>query len=287
MANHFLWISQKRVLCAFLAFGLSTPLYATERLALFDQFGGRFINPDKWYGQENSFADPGIGLEASRRVENGHLVISYRGYGERNRNDDARLSQFGLRFQHPDAVTAIKATMKVKGRDFEVVGCPQNPIPMIGEAAITGVWFNTDKPVPNSRINEVIAGIFLLRASNSTDPDNVLRVSGNVIHCRDDICSRANRDTLYTVDLGTVELDQYITLLLQWDPKSHRFIMQRDHGKAHNLPYKLSDTALPSRKVKGIEIDLVGPNCTSTPRPYSNMEIRVDNIYVNTSAVVP
>lgn len=254
--------------------------HATEDLALYDGFAKR-IDPDLWFGQEGTITGPGIGAEAVRRVQEGKLSMTYVGYGKTDSDDGNVPGQWALRFRDPLAVTAEKVTVNVS--TLLAQGCADNFYPTYTQLRIGGNFFNASTPIPGSQVNDVVAQIAVQRGSDSPDPAGVLRIFSIVMLCLADDCAVSNQLLAYT-DLGTVSVGQNVTLLLQWDADADQFVVQRDAEDPIYLQYYVSDAQPAGRAVKGLEIDPVVPNCTTTPRPTSGMSAFLDDVYVNESA---
>jgi hypothetical protein len=194
---------------------------------------------------------------------------------------------FYLTFRNYAAVTAIKATVQVN--DVVATACASNPkvtfpggiYPWIGAwAGLQGHFFNTATPTPGSMENDVVAGISMFRAAESTDPPDVLRVQSVVLHCNSWVCDT----TLHHKDLGPVKRWEMARLRIQWDRDTHRFIFQRGDAPEVVAPYTVSDTAQPSAAVKPLVIANEVANCTAKPRPVAFIDTLFDDVMVNESA---
>src|SRR5206468_2203548 len=130
------------------------------------------------------------------------------------------------------AVTAIEATVRVK--KVEVTECS---IPTVLEgvsftsvtqarAGLFGFFFNTATPTPGSAVNDVLAGIAIVRQAPSTDTEKILRVQAFVLHCTDASCIGGTQLDLQ--DMGPIKRGKKARLRIQWDHANHRFIFQRD-----------------------------------------------------------
>jgi len=87
------------------------------------------------------------------------------------------------------------------------------------------------------------------------------------------------------VSLGTVNMWQPVRLRIQWDQANHRFIFQWDRQAEVYVEYPVSATRLSSYPVKRVEIAHELPSCTTEPRANASMELVVDRVLVNQSAV--
>jgi len=265
---------------------LGVPVYALERLVPCDDFNAEHIDPDKWFGVEHSLPG-GTGTEAIRQIQDNRLRLVYRGYGGTDSDSGGVFNGLGLTFRNYAAVTAIKATVQVT--DVVATACASNPkvtfpggiYPWIGVwAGLQEHFFNTATPTPGSMENDVVAGISMFRAAESTDPPDVLRVQSVVLHCKSWVCDT----TLHHKDLGPVKRGEMARLRIQGDRDNHRFIFQRDDAPEVVAPYTMSDTAQPSATVKRLVIANEVANCTAKPRPVAFIEALFVDVMVNESA---
>lgn len=258
-------------------------MYALERLVPCDDFNAEHIDPDKWFGAESE----GPGTEAIRQPQDQRLSLVYRRYGKTDSDSGNPRKDFYLTFRNYAAVTAIKATVQVN--DVVATTCASNPkvtcpggiYPRIGAwAGLQGHFFNTATPTPGSMEIDVVAGISMFRAADSTDPPDVLRVQSVVLHCARRFCDT----TLHHKDLGPVKRGEMARLRIQWDRDNHRFIFQRDDAPEVVAPYTVSDTAQPSAAVKRLVIANEVANYTAKPRPVAFIEALFVDVMVNESA---
>lgn len=263
------------MLCVILT---SVPAPAMEPLALYDDFNGTGIDPDKWVGFETN----GQGLAAVRALQATSLRLAYAGFCDTTVDTGDCESIFGLNFTNPAVVTALQAVFTPY--QLVITGCASNPLnPTFVGARLYGAFFNTGSQTPGSNVNDVVARIQVGRSSNSTDPVNVLRVNARVYQCQDSDCLDGNQ--LYSQDLGPITLGQSTTLTLQWDQPTHRFLFQRDNQAAVIFSYALSDVTPSGRPDKRIDTSVDVPSCTTTPRPNARLQTYIDNVFVNQSAV--
>lgn len=255
------------------------PAQALEPLATYDDFSVGFINPDKWFGSESG----GNGVDVVRQVVTKRLRLAYRSYADTNIDGGRRSSNLRLNFRNPSAVTAIGATVQV--RKFTATHCSSSNSNTSAELRIEGFFFNAGTPTPDSTLDDVRATIRMVRSSdpNSKDPSDVLRVSAAV-----DYFSAAGTISLAEVELGTVTKGQAVRLRMVWDPDNDQFIFQRDDEPPVPAPYAgLSDAAPPGSVVKRFALINAVVNCTTEPRPVGSMDVFLDNVETNASAVVP
>jgi hypothetical protein len=268
--------------CAVMLFVVlsGVPGYALERLVLYDDFNAAHIDPDKWFGVESG----GPGTEAIRQLQDHRLRLGYRSYAKTD-SDRERLGHGqALFFPNPASITAIHATVQVA--DAMATGCRGNPKITQSGAYLSGFFFNTATPTPGSQVNDVLAGIRLVRNSDASEPPDVLRAQSFVWHCMEERgCDPLDpRTPLHWQDLGLVKLGEMSRLRVQWDWENHRFIFQRGGDPEVVAPYTVSDTAPASNSRKMVAITQVVANCTASPRPVAFIEVFFDDVMVNASA---
>jgi hypothetical protein len=200
------------------------PGHAEERLVPDDDFNVTQIDPDKWFGIECGPEPRSASTEAIRQIQDNRLRLVYRAYGRTDSDSGMSRNELGLFFHNSAAVTAIKATVQVT--DAAATSCPGNREATVAVAMLDGRFFNTAPPTPGSAANDVAAGIGLVRASDSTDPPDVLRMRCAVLHCTSADCMAPSE--LHSQDLGPVKRGEMVGLRMQWDRDNHQFIFQRD-----------------------------------------------------------
>jgi hypothetical protein len=265
------------------------PAQAVEPLGLYDDFHGTQLDPAKWAGDQSaaitiSSLPVGGLLDAVREVLFGRLRLGARYYGSPSLDTGAPSGRLRLSFTKPAPVTAIDATLLVTRA--EAVGCASNQeFAARAQARLSGFFFNTTTPptpiVGNT--NDVFAFVRVQRWSDSTDPEHVLQIVGFVLLCLDPYCNGTSQ--LGTVSLGTVYLWQPVRLRIQWDQANHRFIFQRGHQAEVYVDYIVPDIQPSLFPFKRVELAHEVPNCTTAPRANAFMELLVDKVLVNQSAV--
>jgi hypothetical protein len=249
--------------------------WAAESLVLYDDFNAKLINPDKWFGRTSGTSGNEL-LETVREIKGNRLHLLSRSYGRTDNNNGGSLSQVQLFFTNPNTI-AIKATIQVK--DYELVGCGTSDTNSRVRVRIVGSFFNSANPTPDSFENDVWAQVRLQRSANSTDAPNVLKISSDIFRCTDATCSGS--ETISTADVGTAKVGEKVTLRLEWDQASKRFIAQRNNEEEVSLFYTVSDTQLPSVKFRRIDAHQFIANCTTQPRPAGFVDAYLDNVFVN------
>ncbi|MFX0202097.1 MAG: hypothetical protein ACFFCW_38795, partial [Candidatus Hodarchaeota archaeon] len=169
-------------------------------------------------------------------------------------------------------------------REFEVQGCPANPLSTWSRLRIVGGFFNTSVPTPGSPINDVWAYIGLRRQSDYDDPSGVLRIVGSVFKLLDED-GRIAQGIGYK-ELGTVRVGRWVTIGIEWDEVGNRFIFYWGN-KSTDIPYdpnKVPDENIAGAPTKGLEVTQRCPNCVEA-RTVASMDAFFDRVYVNQSAV--
>jgi hypothetical protein len=267
--------------CAMLLTVLSgVPGYALESLVLYDDFNATHLDPNRW--SATGWGD--ASTEAIRKIQDHRLRLGYRSYAKTD-SDRERLGHGqALFFPNPASITAIHATVQVA--DAMATSCRGNPKITQSGAYLSGFFFNTATPMPGSQVNDVLAGIRLVRNSDASEPPDVLRTQSFVWHCMEERgCDPLDpRTPLHWQDLGLVKLGEMSRLRVQWDRENHRFIFQRGGDPEVVAPYTVSDTAPASNSRKMVAITQVVANCTASPRPVAFIEVFFDDVMVNASA---
>ena len=101
------------------------------------------------------------------------------------------------------------------------------------------------------------------------------------------------RPNLGTVQMGTVNLGEKISLRVQHDPDNDQFIFQRDNDPEEFISYDVFGVLDPqflvpanlSDNKRPIEFLFITPDCVGGARSESFMKVEVDKVYVNQSAV--
>jgi len=263
---------------------------------LYDNFEGKTLDPEKWYGIGGT--DSGmVTLELSRLMKNEALLnskalnLSNRTYVRDDSISGASSAHNGIVFADGSNIKTIVATVLVKKLQLPV--CSSNdvdPFDTFVRARIAGTFFNSDSRTPGSYLNDVFAWIGIGRTTpaegEDPDPADTLRVYARVMRCDDATCSNTTwigyQDPY---DLGTVKLNKKVKLRITWDPDNDRFIFQK--GKDAEVPISYagySDALSPGASnggVKRLQVQNILPNCTDDPRLMGYIDVSFDNIKVN------
>ncbi len=246
---------------------------ALEPFKVYDKFAERPLDPARWGEGERVREIRGAGV----------LRLMQRSYGLGG-------TDFGLQFQswsntltNPETVTALRARVNVTA--LETNACPSNPALSQARARIAGTFFNIGAPTPGSLLNDAFAQVKVVRFSNSTDPEGVLRVQGVLVICTSADCNSA-ATVGNIVDLGTVAVGTPTVVQLQWDKGGKTFFFSRDNGAfSGTVAYTFDDTSPPGSPIKQLSTRVDLPNCQSAPPVSALVDVKFDNVQVNQSTV--
>lgn len=255
--------------------GAGTAAQAAEAYANWDNFNGKtLINPTLW-----------LSAERVRSISGGTLNMMQREYGMQTDNVGYFSESWSTNIErNASAITQMRVLANVKS--YRTNGCVANPNPTIAQARLAGFFFNVGAGAPSSRIDDIFAGIALVRRSNSTDTSNVLRVEAQVSRCTTADCNSGS-ETLFTQDLGTATLGNPVLLTLEWDRAGNRFAFIRDSGNrvVYNYGARFSnDSTPPSTPSRFVGTRLNLANCFGGSRTDGMMNVSFDDLAVNTSA---
>jgi hypothetical protein len=277
-------IHRSRIAFALLTlFLLAFPVTSIAQLALYDDFGQRRIDPDKWHGGETSVGASAPNAESDRNIANGQLRLLLTSYGETT-SDIGSPADGGimrLRINNPEPVTAMQGDVTVTRALAQ--GCPENTTASRVRAQLSGAFFNDgSSPGFGDQTGDVRASIEKRR--DSTGADTILAV---VSRCIDTGCD--NTDTLDSFRFVTGwSVGVADTLGVGWDPANDRFIFSVNPGttteETEALAYTVSDANPPINAFKQLRILNSIANCTATRRRGS-MTALFDNVMLNPDAV--
>ena len=265
---------------------------AQETLVLYDNFEGKTLDPEKWYGIGGT--DSGmVTLELSRLMKNETLLnskalsLSDRTYVNTGSDDGTSSAQNGIVFADGSNIKTIVATVLTK--KVQIPECSSNvvdPFDTFVRARMGGTFFNAGPRTPGSYLNEVFAWIGVGRTVPTEDPLDTLHVYARVMHCDDPTCSNTTwigYEDPY--DLGTVKLNKKVKLRITWDPDNNQFTFQKGKDPEVSISYAgYSDANIPGAPNGGskrLQIQNILPNCTVEPRLMGYIDASFDNVMVN------
>jgi len=260
-----------------------SPVRALEPFVLYDDFSSKtkIIDEARWYGQESIVTGANI-VEDVRQISSGKLHMLSRAYGNVSSDAGITSARTRLLFSNPGPITAMKATVQVKG--IEADGCANNAEPTVTRVGLFGSFFNPGQPPAGSLLNDVQVYIAIELASDSTNEPGILNVVGSIRQCGNATCSTLN--TLVSQTLGTIKLKGKTDLSMQWDKPNQQFIFQFGKLAPSPLSYSglVADTFPPSVDIKRLDLSYSIANCTIEPRISAFAEAYFDNVFVNQSA---
>jgi len=263
-----------RTLACAAALGLGGAAHA-QSLVLFDDFSTTSLSPSRWSGEEGR-SNGAVRTEARRVISSGQLRIEATGYGDSSGTSGVGVARNSVVFAKSSAITAMRATVTM--RSASAGACTANTSASVARARVFGFFFNAGTPVPGSNFNDVIAGIQLQRASNSSDASGIMRVFAFVSQCADDNCNATT--SIASRDMGTVAIGTPIGLQVAWNASGNSFSFQRDSEAAVTLTYTVADTLPPSTPNKRLEISNQIARCNGT-RVAVSASADFDNVKTN------
>jgi len=221
------------------------------RLPLYDDFSGAGIDRARWSE-----------TESWRMVGNGKAKLGRWIYGSTTSNAGTTTESFNLSLAGAAMPKGLGATIKVTDLSTNE-GCAANTAPSLPRARIIASYFNIRPggPVPGDRTGDVFALLQLVRASNSSDPPDVVRVQGRVGDCTNADCSGSA--LLYAVELGTAMKGDAVVAQIDWDKKNNKFRFTRDRTTVQETPYTEDDSFAPSLAFANLSLRNEAANCTA------------------------
>lgn len=256
--------------CATAALTLCAPAAHAQTYTSYDTFSASVIAPQKW-----------LWPERQRQVTGGVLQMQQRDWGMQLGDEGNSADSWALPLrQDPARVTQMRATMSVKA--YKVTGCTANPAPTNVQARVIGGFFNAGAMAPSSRIDDIVAGARLFRASNSTDAPDSLKVEGFVVRCTSEDCK--STVPIGLVDLGRTTVGGTVTLSVEWDRANRRFAFRNGSGARQFVAYVENDQNPAFATFREIGTRTSTAHCLSGPRTEAFVRATFDNVAVNASA---
>jgi hypothetical protein len=261
----------------------SSPSTAFGQLTLFDNFNSstHLLDTSKWGG---TFVN-GSTTEMNQRIDAGKLRLTFRSSGNlvaANPTNTA-FANFGIGIQNPNAARIFQATVEVV--DFGALSCPGNPSHTFVHAQVRGGFFNTGTPIPNSSVNDVHAGITLLRNSSNPDP-NAVEIIGDMGRCTGVDCfpfvEQQNRS------LGSISCSGRVcppvAVRITWDRTANTFRFLRFASPANIeqvITYTYADANFASRPYRTLSMPQSVATCTAAAGGIRRgfMDVLFDNVY--------
>lgn len=256
-----------------LLIGMALPnVHAVENMVLYDAFSTGTIDSGKWSQSEFVRSTDGTGTMRQ--------TVRYWGITDGDSGSDSYSNTNSV--TDPTRITQLRASVKVAS--IEATACPANAAASVARVRLIGSFFNTGNPRTGSFYGDVIAQIYLYRASDSGDGAGVLRVTGSAVVCTDTDCN--TNSSLGSVDLGTATVGSWVSLQVEHDKANKRFVFGRDSGAVTKpLAYSVSDSVAPSRNFKGVGTRHTVARCASGSKPTAASDAYFTKVRVNKSAL--
>jgi hypothetical protein len=246
---------------------------ARAQSTVYDDFNAKEINPALWITQQSGSG----GLELIRQPWLGKLVMSHRVVGETTTSTGQNTSRNQLRFRNGSGISTIKFTMKA--RNLAVLGC--EAVGANTSRSLAGFFsalFNDgSRTSSEDQTGDIGAFIFLQRTSDSTDPDNLLRVEAGMIRCASSNCSAV--EDIGLLDLGTVAQNENVSLSVSWEDAEKRVRFQKNDEPIQLVNY--SQAVVTPRGFRVLEVRGEAANCNVGERPFAKITAVFDNVVVN------
>jgi hypothetical protein len=280
---HSVWLTLTLILVAL-------PAQALEPFALLDDFSGDRIDENLWNESRRPDADI---LDFAREVTGGELRLMGRSYADAPAPGGTNFTAVRLSLNNSDVIN--QALVRLRVNAVELSGCTDSAIASQIRARLSGYFFTTDgPPAPADATRNIFVNVQIRRFSNSIGPPGVMRIVPVVQRCGDANCSVAEVLFFDPDTLGTISPGQSALLALVWDQNNDRFLFARDSVAqltVYNYNGVLTDVDPPSTDLsfvsKRLEIRANIENCVTGPRASGFMDLSVDKLWVNQSAVSP
>jgi len=252
-----------------------------ESLGLYEDWTtSRTIRSDRWVAVDTTT------LEVEREVKGHHFLMRTRREGGAASDVGFAGARQRLVFTNPVTIDRIEADIKV--RDLAMTGCLTNAVQP--SRVINAVFlnkFNDGSGGPGNMTGDHLISVGASRASDSHDPDGVLRVVGTLGRCIDAACSNAFSIPGGIVDLGTALVDEHFTVRVTWDSPNNRFLVGAGDSPDVPIVYPAAINQKPaSGPFADIRTQLVAANCTSGVTA-TDSTIVVRQVRTNATAVIP
>ncbi len=266
------------------------PAQAIEPFVLLDDFSGDRIDNAIWNGSRRPDSDT---LDVARAVVGGELRLIGRTYADTPAPGAFNSDRVRLILNNSAPVTQMAASFRVNA--VEISGCTGSATASAILGRLAGYFFTTGgPPAPLDATRNIFVGIRVQRLSNSIDPPGVMEIGAQVFLCGDAGCNTGTTLLIDTTTLGTITPGQSVTLAVAWDPDNDRFLFARGFPLQffiYDYAGILTDGNPPSPDLsfvhKRMELRANIENCVTGPRASGFMDLSIDNLLVNQSAVSP
>ena len=251
---------------------------AASPFKLYDDFSTKRIDSGRWFGQESASGGPG-GLElVRRRNRHGQLVMMHRVSGGDESSSGRHISRNRLRMPREQRVMGMHFDVmvkRVKLSGCEVEGASASAVKARGAMFL----FNDGSSTSSSNATgDVGAVVEAYQSVNSAATPNEFRLRGFVFRCRTRSCGSTS--TVGSVDLGTVQRYDFVTLGMQWHPETDEVTFWKNDEERHAVSYDMNDDERSVFSNQRLEVRVEGANCEEGERPYAEMRAIFDNVFI-------
>jgi len=261
------------------ALALGHPAVSDAQLVLYDDFSSPLINPDKWYGTNQTGGAGNPTTEAEQILRSGQLEMTLSQYGLSNSDSGSTTGLVHLRVINPIPITTMQASVTVLSGEADA--CPTNAsgAAFSARAEVMGNFFNDGSSTgANDLTGDVIARVGLA----------VDAAAGNVIQAAISRCSNSACSSSSSVGFqnftGTWTVNRPQTLTLTWDHANHQFVFSAKPSggsvETHSIPYTLSDSAPSGGPTKTLRIFNSAANCNGSQK-HAFMDALFDTVMGN------
>lgn len=253
-----------------LLYGLVMP--AMAQIFMYDDFREALIDPARW--TPNVINARNI-YEMGRQISGGQLVELLLVNGGNRGDVGAAIGRHELRFVRTDFTALLfDATMLT----YAVTGCPTSgsqasvvsvsaPVTLFNDGTTTG---------GSDQTGDIVARLEISRASNATDPPEVLQTLSQLTRCADSTC--ATREFIGAVSLGPVAVGQRNTFAFFWDAFNKLVAFWKNAEPPQLIPYPQNIAFRRSYRALGLSASAA--NCTAAPRPVALVHAAIDNVTI-------
>jgi hypothetical protein len=226
--------------------------------------GGR-LNDDDLLARERG--SPG---DVMRAASGGHLILKSKSFES---------GEFGVSLRRQTSKT-LQATLVATTAYAQACSGFTNYV--YGTMILSA--FNTTANSTSDAMNDVRAIVELQRSSAQTGDDKTLAVNYRVVQCSNGDC--ASSIALAAGGLGTMTLNEPLTVRITWDDAGHRFVFVRDPSGQNPTTayegYSVTDAYPPGAGEAAIFIRHTISACD--PKAHSRMELSAKDVMIDRSA---
>jgi hypothetical protein len=253
-----------------LAVGL--PAVGEAQLILYDDFKGKLIDPDRWYGAGRNGTPDAPSTENVRQIKGGQLELRVLQHGRDDVNGGGQFSGVNLGITNPAPIRTLQAAVKVALAEAQA--CSANTGNAI--AGLSLKFFNDGSSSgPGDATGDIQVQLFKWRDANQ----------GSVYYaeywrCSDPSCSTRSGVNQFFSNWKTNESN---VLTVTWDAPNKQFVYSVKRGKITDtveLPYTFSDTDPPGVDFKFLSSGAFAVNCSGS-RTHSAMDALFNNVMIN------